>query len=679
MNYLRITKEERGEEGLIENTKIKRETVTSGKEEVCMNKKLTSLVETNSCDEIKDNSEITDENQTKCGDNTEIVDTSQFDQGLADVCKTEEAPRFENKPSNSESKLLIFANLNACDEKSNGDKDTEMVDTSQFDQGLADVCKTEEAPRFENKSSNSESELQILANLNACEEKNNVDNIASKQVSRKSDESKKLIWEVHSDTFIKSTKKSGWKVTDKINDPVQKGCKAKQESCSHSEITTNELLPLESKNEKENSGVQPATDSGLKIPKNKKQALNITNPEQSLSKSEIETTTESKINAGEELSGKELDKSSELKCHSNTSKDSVAIHKTNTNTTKQNTESVTLNLQETKGKISGSLNLEPSSLEIENNARDNREQKIDKKFENNIPMMVENKPEENPNEKKCTKDSKIETDTLKKSHDDEKSCREEKEAAGDISSQMIDKELDQNTAKFISCNVNIEDSNEDENKLELKCNGHIKDDMAVSNKGLEKLKKSDESTQNTKDMHRQKDPEKIDSNIVENNLNTLPMNNQNSEKVLEFENKSRNKTPETMEKNETDQNKEAKHNVEELLLNSDLPEVVEDPEFENRLKVFHNYRNFGAMYTAKKNFKKAEWAFKNGIKQTAGKPARSKEQLRRIIMAEIEFRLARARSLLAMGMQVEAREEGQAVLSMENTNQEAVKIIQQCQ
>ena len=49
------------------------------------------------------------------------------------------------------------------------------------------------------------------------------------------------------------------------------------------------------------------------------------------------------------------------------------------------------------------------------------------------------------------------------------------------------------------------------------------------------------------------------------------------------------------------------------------------------------------MYSAKKNFKKAEWAFKNGIKQTAGQPARSQEQLRSILATEIEFRLDRAR------------------------------------
>ena len=83
--------------------------------------------------------------------------------------------------------------------------------------------------------------------------------------------------------------------------------------------------------------------------------------------------------------------------------------------------------------------------------------------------------------------------------------------------------------------------------------------------------------------------------------------------------------------------------MDDLIQNSDLPEVIEDPEFSNRLKVFHNYRNFGAMYSAKKNFKKAEWAFKNGIKQTAGQPARSKEQLRSILVTEVEFRLDRAR------------------------------------
>merc|ERR1719422_1309210 len=108
---------------------------------------------------------------------------------------------------------------------------------------------------------------------------------------------------------------------------------------------------------------------------------------------------------------------------------------------------------------------------------------------------------------------------------------------------------------------------------------------------------------------------------MEKTLKTAPQNNQNSK-----EENTRIKTPDAMVKSEAIQSKEAQQNVEELLLNSELPDMIDDPEFENRLKVFHNYRNFGAMYTAKKNFKKAEWAFKNGIKQTAGKPARSKEQ-----------------------------------------------------
>merc|ERR1712108_111501 len=55
--------------------------------------------------------------------------------------------------------------------------------------------------------------------------------------------------------------------------------------------------------------------------------------------------------------------------------------------------------------------------------------------------------------------------------------------------------------------------------------------------------------------------------------------------------------------------------LEERLATCGLPEAVEDAEFDNKLKVFTNYRNFGAMYQSKNNFKKAEWAFKNGIKQ----------------------------------------------------------------
>ena len=48
-------------------------------------------------------------------------------------------------------------------------------------------------------------------------------------------------------------------------------------------------------------------------------------------------------------------------------------------------------------------------------------------------------------------------------------------------------------------------------------------------------------------------------------------------------------------------------------------------------------------YYSRNNFKKAEWAFKNGIKQSTSCEAQSKEQLRTNLQAEIEFRLSRAR------------------------------------
>eukprot|EP00092_Neocalanus_flemingeri_P011256 GFUD01012130.1.p1 GENE.GFUD01012130.1~~GFUD01012130.1.p1 ORF type:complete len:449 (+),score=148.60 GFUD01012130.1:65-1411(+) len=123
------------------------------------------------------------------------------------------------------------------------------------------------------------------------------------------------------------------------------------------------------------------------------------------------------------------------------------------------------------------------------------------------------------------------------------------------------------------------------------------------------------------------------------------------------------------------EDKETQNCVDDIIQNSDLPEFIEDPEFINRIKVFNNYRNFGAMYSAKKNFRKAEWAFKNGIKQTAGQPARSKDQLRSILTAEIEFRLNRARSLAAMGMEGDAREECQAVLMIDSNNTVAAEMI----
>ena len=79
-----------------------------------------------------------------------------------------------------------------------------------------------------------------------------------------------------------------------------------------------------------------------------------------------------------------------------------------------------------------------------------------------------------------------------------------------------------------------------------------------------------------------------------------------------------------------------------------LPDHIDDIEFNDKLKVFNNYRNFGAMYFAKNNFKKAEWAFKNGIKQSTSGTAKSKDQLRQFLGAEVEFRLCRARSVVVV-------------------------------
>lgn len=118
--------------------------------------------------------------------------------------------------------------------------------------------------------------------------------------------------------------------------------------------------------------------------------------------------------------------------------------------------------------------------------------------------------------------------------------------------------------------------------------------------------------------------------------------------------------------------------VEEIIKASNLPNCVEDPNFLNRTKVFNNYRNFGAMYSSKNNFKKAEWAFKNGIKQTIGKPACSKEQLRIILETEMEFRLNRARCLIAMGMEGEAKEECMEVIRIDTNNIVAKDIRSSC-
>ena len=83
--------------------------------------------------------------------------------------------------------------------------------------------------------------------------------------------------------------------------------------------------------------------------------------------------------------------------------------------------------------------------------------------------------------------------------------------------------------------------------------------------------------------------------------------------------------------------------IDDLIQKSNLPDSVEDAEFQNKLKVFNNYRTFGTMYFSKGNMKKAEWAFKNGIKQSTCSEAASKEQLRSFYLAEVEFRLCRAR------------------------------------
>jgi len=112
-----------------------------------------------------------------------------------------------------------------------------------------------------------------------------------------------------------------------------------------------------------------------------------------------------------------------------------------------------------------------------------------------------------------------------------------------------------------------------------------------------------------------------------------------------------------------------------VIMNSCLPESIDDAEYMNKLKVLNNYRNFGAMYSAKNNFKKAEWAFKNGIKQTTGQEPKSKEQLRSFMTAEIEFRISRARCLVALGMADQAKEECRTVLTLDNQNMAAQELL----
>ena len=69
------------------------------------------------------------------------------------------------------------------------------------------------------------------------------------------------------------------------------------------------------------------------------------------------------------------------------------------------------------------------------------------------------------------------------------------------------------------------------------------------------------------------------------------------------------------------------------IVTSNLPDEVEDPEFNSRIQVFNNYKQFGAMYASKTNWKKAEWAYATGIKQVTDieKPAKSKQQLQIVL------------------------------------------------
>ena len=87
-------------------------------------------------------------------------------------------------------------------------------------------------------------------------------------------------------------------------------------------------------------------------------------------------------------------------------------------------------------------------------------------------------------------------------------------------------------------------------------------------------------------------------------------------------------------------------NINERVKSSDLPDTSpsdKEEEHMNKMKVLNNYRNFGNMYFLKNNHKKAEWAYKNGIKQAASSEIKSKEQLRSVLMAEVEFRFSRAK------------------------------------
>ena len=87
-------------------------------------------------------------------------------------------------------------------------------------------------------------------------------------------------------------------------------------------------------------------------------------------------------------------------------------------------------------------------------------------------------------------------------------------------------------------------------------------------------------------------------------------------------------------------------NIEDAIKSSDLPDTApsdEEEEYSNKMKVLNNYRNFGNMYFLKNNLKKAEWAYKNGIKQATLNEIKSKMQLRSVLLAEAEFRYSRAK------------------------------------
>jgi len=116
--------------------------------------------------------------------------------------------------------------------------------------------------------------------------------------------------------------------------------------------------------------------------------------------------------------------------------------------------------------------------------------------------------------------------------------------------------------------------------------------------------------------------------------------------------------------------------MQELMMSS-LPDEVEDLEFPSRVQVFTNYKQFGAMYASKNNWKKAEWAYSTGIKQVTDleKPAKSKNQMKIVLETEVEFRIQRASALQALGRVSEAVNECKTVLSIDQENQEAGKLM----